>query len=402
MKRTDVVIVGGGMVGLTLALGLNQQGFQVQVIEQQAGEPDALPPVIPSARVSALHLASRRLLTHLGVWSRLARQTPFTDMQVWERDGHGRLQWSAAALMQTEMGHIVENEVLVRALLDALSETRVEIRRGVTVQSLQADDEGVSLLLDDGTFCRAALLVAADGAHSPVRRLLDTPMLAWDYGHTAVVATLRMATPHQQCARQLFTPAGPLALLPLSDPHWCSLVWSLPPDEAAARMALDDQAFAKAVAVASDHSLGLCEVLGPRQAIPLRARFARQLIQQRCILMGDAAHTIHPLAGQGVNLGLMDVAALMDILYQHRHDAPWPTLHFLDRYVRWRKSEAAHMLAAMEGIKQLFALPGPLAALVRQQGMQCLNQAPWLTRGLLRQAMGLAGDLPGWLREVEL
>ena len=160
--------------------------------------------------------------------------------------------------------------------------------------------------------------------------------------------------------------------------------------------------FAKAVSLASYHSLGLCEWLGPRQAIPLRARFARQLIQQRCILLGDAAHTIHPLAGQGVNLGLMDVAALMDVLHQHRHAATWPTLHFLERYARWRKSEAAQMLAAMEGIKQLFALPGPLAALLRQGGMQCLNQAPWLTRGILRQAMGLDGDLPAWLRDVEL
>lgn len=402
MKRTDVVIVGGGMVGLTLALGLSRRGFQVQVIEQQQEAPASTPSAIPAARVSALNLASRRLLTHLDVWPRLARETPFTHMQVRERDGHGALRWSAADLLQPAMGHIVENEVLVRALLDTLADTPVVIRRGVTVSSLQADDEGVSLLLNDGAFCRASLLVAADGARSPLRALLDTPMLAWDYGHTAVVATLRMAEPHRQCARQLFTPAGPLALLPLSDPHLCSLVWSLPPTEAAARMAMDDVTFAKAVSVASDHSLGLCEWSGPRQAIPLRARFARQLIQQRCILLGDAAHTIHPLAGQGVNLGLMDVAALMDTLYQHRHEAPWPALHFLDRYARWRKSEAAHMLAAMEGIKQLFSVPGPLAAIVRQGGMQCLNRAPWLSRGILRQAMGLEGDLPAWLREVEL
>lgn len=388
-KQSDVIIVGAGMVGLALALGLQRLGLKVRVLEKTllADTQHA------DHRVSALNLASERMLRHLGVWDLIAARQPYRQMQVWEQDAHSRLSFSADELLQPALGHIVANQAVVEALFQALQSSGTEVRYGCEPLQVEASAEGVSVRLEHDTL-QAALLVSAEGAHSRLRAHYHFPMLEWDYGHTALVATIATALPHEACARQVFLPSGPLALLPLPDPHHCSIVWSLPPQEAQALLALDAPAFAHRVSVASDMVLGMCQLLTPRQSFPLRARMARDLLRGRCLLVGDAAHTIHPLAGQGVNLGLMDAAAIIEAFARLPSGSQWDgELAFLQPTLRWRKTEAAQMLAGMEGIKQLFATGGVVPPL-RQLGMAALQRSPALKRRLMRIAMGLDGELP--------
>ncbi|MGE6101679.1 FAD-dependent monooxygenase, partial [Aeromonas salmonicida] len=238
-------------------------------------------------------------------------------------------------------------------------------------------------------------VVAADGAHSWVRRQADIPLTSWDYGHHALVATVRCAEPHEAVARQIFTPDGPLAFLPLWQPDLCSIVWSVPATRAEALCAGDDEQFNRQLTTAFDGRLGLCKVEGARSAIPLTARYARDFARERLVLVGDAAHTIHPLAGQGVNLGLLDAAALAEqIMQSQRAGIDIGLLANLRGYERWRKSEAARMLAAMEGLKRLFSGANPLKKLVRGGGLCAFDALAPLKQGVIRAAMGLDGELP--------
>ncbi|PJG57567.1 FAD-dependent monooxygenase, partial [Aeromonas cavernicola] len=232
-----------------------------------------------------------------------------------------------------------------------------------------------------------------------VRRQADIPLTSWDYGHHALVATVRCAEPHQAVARQIFTPAGPLAFLPLWQPDLCSIVWSLPAARAEALSACDDESFNRQLTAAFDARLGLCKVEGPRSAIPLTARYARDFARERLVLVGDAAHTIHPLAGQGVNLGLLDAAALAEqILQIQRAGGDIGLLANLRHYERWRKNEAAHMLAAMEGLKRLFSGAHPVKKLLRGVGLRAANLLTPVKDQLIRRAMGLDGELPALAR----
>jgi 2-octaprenylphenol hydroxylase len=228
-----------------------------------------------------------------------------------------------------------------------------------------------------------------------VRRQADIPLTSWDYGHHALVATVRCAEPHEAVARQIFTPDGPLAFLPLWQPDLCSIVWSVPATRAEALCACDDEQFNRQLTTAFDGRLGLCKVEGARSAIPLTARYARDFARERLVLVGDAAHTIHPLAGQGVNLGLLDAAALAEqIVHTHRVGGDIGLLANLRSYERWRKSEAARMLAAMEGLKRLFSGANPLKKLVRGVGLCAFDALAPLKQGVIRAAMGLDGELP--------
>lgn len=396
MQNVDVVIVGGGMVGLGLAAALKGSALKVAVIEGQLPEP-ALDEV-PDNRVSALSLASQRILQQVGAWRGIEarRLQPYVQMEVWEQDSFGRIAFDAASLRQPELGHIVENRVIQLALLEAtLDGDNIQLLSPARASSLQSGEAGSLLLLEDGRALSAKLVVAADGAHSWVRRQADIPLTSWDYGHHALVATVRCAEPHEAVARQIFTPEGPLAFLPLWQPDLCSIVWSVPAARAQALCQCDEEQFNRQLTTAFDGRLGLCKVEGVRSAIPLTARYARDFARERLVLVGDAAHTIHPLAGQGVNLGLLDAAALAEhILRNQAAGKDIGRLANLRGYERWRKSEAASMLAAMEGLKRLFAGANPLKKLVRGAGLCAFDLLTPLKQSVIRAAMGLEGELP--------
>ncbi|MFQ2399262.1 FAD-dependent 2-octaprenylphenol hydroxylase [Aeromonas dhakensis] len=396
MQNVDVVIVGGGMVGLGLAAALKGSALKVAVVEGQLPTP-ALDEA-PDNRVSALSLASQRILQQVGAWRGIEarRLQPYVQMEVWEQDSFGRIAFDAASLRQSELGHIVENRVIQLALLDAIEgANNIQLLSPARASSLQSGEAGSLLLLEDGRALSAKLVVAADGAHSWVRRQADIPLTSWDYGHHALVATVRCAEPHEAVARQIFTPEGPLAFLPLWQPDLCSIVWSLPAARAEALCQCDDEQFNRQLTTAFDGRLGLCQVEEARSAIPLTARYARDFARERLVLVGDAAHTIHPLAGQGVNLGLLDAAALAEqILRNQAAGKDIGLLANLRGYERWRKSEAASMLAAMEGLKRLFAGANPLKKLVRGAGLCAFDLLTPLKQSVIRAAMGLEGELP--------
>ncbi|MGL5759254.1 FAD-dependent 2-octaprenylphenol hydroxylase [Plesiomonas sp.] len=404
MQAFDIVIIGGGMVGLTLAAALQDSPLRIAVLESQ--QPDTTLTDEPDVRVSALNLASQNILTHLDVWSRIApqRTASYQYMEVWEQDSFGRIDFTADDIAAPALGHIIENRVIQRALWEKVStQSNVTLIVPATLQQAVFGDSEAFLTLDNGQMLTTRLLVGADGAHSWLRQQADIPLTFWDYGHSALVANVRVEQSHQQCARQIFRPQGPLAFLPLNAPDLCSIVWSLPPAEAERLQAMPEHEFNAALTAAFDARLGRCQVMSVRKAIPLTARYARNFAAHRVALVGDAAHTIHPLAGQGVNLGLQDAAALaQELLRLQQSGKDIGRHHHLRRYERWRKSEAALMLASMQGFKTLFDGANPAKKLLRDIGLLLADNLPGVKPRLIRHACGLSGELPTLAKSATL
>lgn len=400
MQNVDVAIVGGGMVGLALACGLQGSGLRVTVLEQQSPESFNLQEP-PKLRVSAINGASEALLRRVGAWEKIEalRLSPYHSMEVWDRDSFGRIAFDGSRLGFNRLGHIIENAVIHQALWEkVLSCDGISLAAPVSIQQIAWGENEAFLALDDGVMLTARLVVGADGAHSWLRQRADIPLTTWDYGHHALIATVRTAEAHQGVARQVFHGDGILAFLPLCDPHLCSIVWSLAPNEAEQMRQTEPDAFNRALSAAFDMRLGLCHLESDRQTFPLTGRYARQFAGHRVALLGDAAHTIHPLAGQGVNLGFMDAAELIaEIRRLHTQGKDIGQHLYLRRYERRRKHSAALMLAGMQGFRELFAGSHPAKKLMRDIGLKLADTLPGVKLRLIRQAMGLH-DLPDWLR----
>jgi len=395
MQSYDVTIVGGGIVGLTLAKSLTNSGLTIAVIEAFDSQPLS---DTPENRVSAISFASQTLLSNLGVWSLLThdRVTPYQSMQVWEKDSFAQIDFAAKQVKQTQLGYIVENKNLQQALLSSVEQqSNVTLFCPDSLQNMAIGEGEAWLTLKSGKQLTSKLVVAADGANSWVRQQAGIPLTQWDYNHHAIIATVNTVEPHQHCARQIFTPQGPLAFLPLYEQHTSSIVWSVPPQEAERLLALDDTAFNQALSQHFDNRLGLCEVQGARQSIPLTMRYARDFAKHRVALIGDAAHTIHPLAGQGVNLGLMDAASLSQEILRHQQAGKDIGLYpHLRHFERWRKTEAVQMIASMESLKQLFNGNNPVQKLLRDLALSLANRVSPLKVQFIKQAMGLQGERP--------
>lgn len=396
MQSVDIAIVGGGMVGLALAAAFKDTDLRIAVIE--SNEPDNQLNDLPDVRVSALSRSSENILRNLGAWQGIVqrRAAPYSAMEVWEQDSFARIEFDADKLAQPDLGHIVENRVIQLALLDQVKQqSNVTLLMPTKCNTLAIGESEAWLTLDNGQALTAKLVVGADGANSWVRKQQDIPLTHWDYGHSAIVANIKTAEPHQKVARQVFTPQGPLAFLPLGDSHMSSIVWSTEPNRADKLVSMSPSEFNKSLTAEFDVRLGLCEVVGERFAFPLRMRYARDFAVERVALVGDAAHTIHPLAGQGVNLGLLDAASLaQEVLSLWRQGEDIGTKRNLRGYERWRKAEAAKMIAAMQGFKDLFSGDNPAKKLVRGIGMTLVSQLPGAKDEIMKRALGLKGELP--------
>lgn len=398
----DILVVGGGMTGSALALGLSRQGWKTALVESGSAvsaRADSAPASTVNdfeSRVSAISVASEALLEDLDVWACIAshRHCPYQTMTVWDADGTGSIHFEAAELQVGSLGTIVENRHIVQALFLGLEQSDVEIFDNTRVTGWweQGGQRGVSL--EDGRQLNATLVVAADGGNSRMRQWVGLPTREWDYDQQAIVCTVETSQSHQFTAWQRFSTTGPLAFLPLQneagDNHFCSIVWSQDTAEARRLMALDDGEFISALEMAIEQRLGAIEAVSRRFAFPLRQRHAKDYVRPGFALVGDAAHTIHPLAGQGANLGYSDVAVLLEELARSRKAGLQPdNEQVLARYQRRRKGDNLAMMAAMEGFKRLFASDELPLRWLRNTGMRWLDRLGPVKNRLAAEAMGL-------------
>ncbi len=393
MEHYDIIIAGGGMVGATLAAALAQAGRTVAVVEArlppswQADTPYTL-------RVSAINRASQHLFEQLGIWNTLLSRhaSAYRRMVVWDANSVGEITFDALDLGEPDLGHIIENQVIQQTVLEHLGALdRVTLLAPHAVESISFEPTHVRVKLDEGSSLRGRLLIGADGARSRVRELAGICRVSRPYAQTALVTTVTTQAPHQETAWQRFLPTGPLAFLPLSNGQ-SSIVWSTIPAEAERLLALNDVDFLNELMRSFNRRLGHLSACGPRATFPLVGGQSYPYVKPRLALVGDAAHTIHPLAGQGVNLGLMDVAALTMILASTRRDPG--SLLVLRRYERARRGENELTMRTMEGLRGLFGLRLPLWPELRGQGMRLIGRTPSVQRLLMRQALGIAGSHP--------
>jgi 2-octaprenylphenol hydroxylase len=398
----QVIVVGAGMVGSALACALAQKGFKTAVAEVRAPETQ-WPEGSYDVRVSAITRCSQAIFQNLGVWDAMQAQrvTAYRDMRVWDTADFGEIRFSAADVGEPDLGHIVENRVVTGALWQALHALdNAEVFCPAFVQALESLDAQQRVWLTDGSHLDADLVVAADGANSKIRGLAEIADHGWAYGQTAVVCTVRPEYGHSETAWQHFLPTGPLALLPLGADRF-SIVWSTTPEHADSLLAMTDGQFGRALTQASDGRVGKIELAGSRHAFALQLQRADAYIKPGIALVGDAAHVIHPLAGQGVNLGLLDAAALVDVLIEARKlGRALGSTSTLRRYERMRKGDNLAMQYAMDGFKRLFSNDLVAAKLLRNLGLLAADRIVPLKREFTRIAMGSMAETPSLARRM--
>jgi 2-octaprenyl-3-methyl-6-methoxy-1,4-benzoquinol hydroxylase/2-octaprenylphenol hydroxylase len=404
----DVLVVGAGAIGGALALALARDGFEVGLIEARAPKPWRSEDDV-DLRVVALAPDARALLDDLGVWSGVeaSRAGAYRRMQVWDALAPGSLSFDAAERGERALGWIVENKLVQHVLWQALQRLApaasayapesardagaVRIHCPAELAELEENADGIVATLADGTRLRAKLLIAAEGAESSVRTRRGIAFEGRDYGQRAVVAHVATERAHENTAWQRFQPGGPLAFLPLADGR-CSIVWSLPEAEAARVLALDEAAFRAELGCAFDFRLGAITATTPRAAFPLRLRLAQRYVDGRCVLAGDAAHVVHPLAGQGMNIGFRDVLCLRRVLRDARErGSDLGAAHVLRRYERERRSESTLAAYGLDAIERAFSSAAAPLAAVRGAGLAVANALSPLRRLLVDVAAGRRG-----------
>ena len=391
--RLDVAVVGGGVVGAACALALAGLGLEVALVEGRP--PPRWSPGTPDLRVYAFSPDNAALLDGFGVWKAVldARAQAYRRMRVWDAAGGGELAFDADALGREQLGWIIEHGLLVDRLWAALPAAGVHVHCPARVEAMEQDPAGptggVRLRLDDGSRLDARLAIAADGADSTLRELAGLQVSSHDYAQRGVVAFIETGKPHEATAWQRFLPAGPLALLPFTEGR-SSIVWTLPEAEAERVLALEDDAFNRELAIASELRLGEVRVASKRVAFPLRRQLADAYVAGRVLVLGDAAHVVHPLAGQGVNLGLRDVASLRDaIVKAQARRADWTAPHRLARWSRERRSENAAAAYAFDGINRVFSNDEMHTTLLRGHALGLAGKLPPLANLFWRKASGL-------------
>ena len=401
--ENDLIIVGGGLNGPALALAAAQAGMRVTIIDSLPI--DTRKKVDFDGRSYALAHASMRLLKGIGVWDAIADHAqPMLEIKVTDgRAGEGPSPWMMhfdhAEIEEGPMGFMVEDRHLRRAFLDAMgSDDRITHLAKETVVAQDSGPGDVTVTLASGKTISGALLIGADGRRSGTAERAGITRTGWGYGQTAVVCAVAHEKPHHGIAHQFFMPGGPLAILPLTE-NRSSIVWSEQETRAAELIAMEDAAFLEALKPAFGSFLGEISLTGARFSYPLGLTLAKSFIADRLALVGDAAHGVHPIAGQGLNAGLRDVAALADVLETARaRGEDIGTQLVLKRYQQWRRFDTTTLAIATDTFNRLFSNDNPLLRTVRDIGMGLVNAAPRLRRGFIREAAGLTGDLPRLMR----
>lgn len=395
--RYDVIIVGGGIVGATAACALAQAGIEIALINPQKPERQ-WPTDSVDLRVSALTRASQNILQAVGVWNSIApRAGAYDHMHVWDADSAGVLHFDAANTEFSALGHIVENRVIIAALwdqLEALSSAYISVPARVT--ELYSHEQETYVLLDDGQKFEAEVIIAADGGGSLLREMAGIQTTGWEYKQSGLVATITSEKSHQWTAWQRFLPEGPLALLPLNNGQ-CSIVWTLSHQTAQTYMALSDADFLQCLEQASEGVLGQILKSSMRAAFPLQFQSSDRYISHHLALVGDAAHIMHPLAGQGANAGLLDAAAITELIIHAKNiGRPIGGHKLLRQYERWRKGDNLAMMRSMDMINKLYTAKNEGTRQLRGIGMSWVNQSTWVKNYFNRYAMGLRDDLPAF------
>lgn len=398
----DIVIVGAGIVGATLASGCVQLGLKVALIDAKAvdasWDANRFDP-----RVAAITRASEAIFKNLGAWEAIAakRTSVFREMFVWDAMGRGEIHFDSAKIQAPHLGQIIENRVLEASLLEGLvGHERVEIRAPHTVAQIEVEAAAVTIQLASGEKISAKLLVGADGANSQIRQLMGIGMLQWDYGQSALVARVKTSKPNQHTAWQRFLPDGPLAFLPLSE-FESSIVWSNTPAQVARLLDEEEVEFTRELTEAFAEKLGEVVQVQQRTSFALSLQHASEYVRPRLALIGDAAHRVHPLAGQGANLGLLDAAALVQVLEAAvRREVDIGRYGVLRRYERWRKGHNLLTMGIMDGFKRGFGARATPIVNVRNAGLALFNRSDWLKNQIMRHASGVRGELPALAAEV--
>jgi 2-octaprenyl-6-methoxyphenol hydroxylase len=397
---TDILIAGGGLNGPALALALAQGGFRVTVVDARPAPARAEAGF--DGRAYALAIASVRLLKAIGVWGAVADHAqPILEIKASDgRAGEGAapffLHFDHSEIEEGPMGHMLEDRHLYTAFLAAMrAAPGITLLSGETVVSQDPSPAGVSVTLASGKVLTAGLLVGCDGRGSGVATRAGIKRVGWGYGQTALVTAIHHEHDHKGIAQQFFMPSGPLAILPLKGGHHSSIVWSETDDTAAAIQALPDDDYLQALRPRFGDFLGEIALAGTRFTYPLSLSLAERFVASRVALVGDAAHGIHPIAGQGLNLGLRDVAALAEVLILARRRGEEPgSAVALDEYQRWRRFDATVLALGMDTVNRVFSTDNPVLRLGRDLGMGLVSALPGLRRGFMRQAAGLTGELP--------
>lgn len=397
VKTFDIIILGGGMVGSALACALADSPLKIALLDFKA--PDINWPIEGfDLRVSALTYASQQILNHLGAWKHMKqrRVSPFSEMHVWDATGQGEIHFKSEDIGAAYLGHIVENRVTLGALFDVLTtKHNIEYIEPAIASEVSFDLDSVTLVLKDNSRLNAKLIIGADGANSWLRQQAGIQIETRDYEQKGVVTTVKTVGPHQQTARQRFLPTGPLAFLPLNG-DFCSIVWSTSHAEAERLLALTDEAFIEELQNAIGVTpLGEIESISKRAAFPLRKQHAEKYCKPNLVLVGDAAHTIHPLAGQGVNLGLLDIATLAEEIHDAiDRDRSFSNIQLLRRYERRRKGDNTLMLSAMDAFHMLFANDNKILSGVRNFGLSITNNLGPVKSHFIEHAMGINRRIP--------
>ena len=402
MERADVIILGGGLVGLTLAIALDRHGLSSIVVDPADPATQLTPQY--DGRATAVASASWRMLEAIGVGERLEGQgCPIRSIRVSEGLEPGGLVFDPPA-DDDPLGIMFENRLLRAALRDtAMACENVQMLMPARPAEVVRDAAGVRVALEDSRLLTAPLLIGAEGRHSPTREQANIPIARWSYDHAAIVATVTHERPHRNVAYEIFYPSGPFAILPMLPGTRSAIVWSIPAADSTAMMPLPDRAMAHEIEKRMGGFLGALELAGPRSFYRLGFHHAATITAERLALVGDAAHGIHPIAGQGLNLGFRDAAALAQVLVEGaRLGLDLGDAQLLARYERWRSLDTFMVAAATDGLTRLYGIPGKAASAVRRFGMGAVQRIGPLKNRLMAEARGESGDLPLLLRGLRI
>ncbi len=393
-EYADVVIVGGGMVGLMLAAALRHTGLHIVVIERAAYQ--SVLSMGLDCRVSAIVQGNVRILQGIGVWQHVADKAELMrSMRVWDGQMQGGMRFDAEEIEQDGLGVLLENGVLIQGLRHVLDESdHVEVLCPAVIEEVNWKKSGVEVRLESGRSLHTPLIVGADGGRSWLRQQADIDTFSRDYRQKGIVATLKPRFSHQHTAVQRFLDTGPLALLPMKG-DLCSLVWSATTERADELLALSDEAFLHALNLEVGGVFGGIVEVGKRAAFPLKAQLARHVVRPRLALIGDAAHSIHPLAGLGVNLGLRDAMVLaQEIVDARKFEEDWGDVSVLNRYLKQRMPDVLTTMASMEALHRVFTTQLPAWPHLRGMGMKLVSNAGVVKQLLMQQATGISLPVP--------